>query len=167
MGVALPRRVRNNFIMAQWRYGFAGALCCLALQLSAVAQTVSYSAGSPESQLVSLERLWSEALVHRDSQALASMIADKFVNTEWNGEVSDRGKFLANIADPKFDATSLTIQDMKVTLTSNVAVVIGTYHAKGSYMNKSYDHLGRFTDTWVFADARWQCVASHSSLIQK
>ena len=167
MGVAPPRRVGNNFIMARWGYGFAGAICCLALQLGAVAQTASSSAGFQESQLVSLERLWSEALVHRDSQALASMIADKFVNTEWNGDVSDRGKFLANIAEPKFDATSLTIQDVRVNLLSNVAVVIGTYHAKGSYQGKSYDHVGRFTDTWVFADARWQCVASHSSLLQK
>jgi ketosteroid isomerase-like protein len=167
MGVAPPRRVGNNFIMARWGFGFAGAICCLALQLGAAAQTVSYGTGSQESQLVSLERMWSEALVHRDSQAVATMIADKFVNTEWNGEVSDRGKFLANIAEPKFDAAALTIQDVKVTLLSNVAVVIGTYHAKGSYQGKSYDHVGRFTDTWVFADARWQCVASHSSLVQK
>jgi ketosteroid isomerase-like protein len=167
MGVAPPRRVGNNFIMARWGFGFAGVICCLALQLGTVAQTVSYSTGSLESQLVSLERMWSEALVHRDSQALASMIADKFVNTEWNGEVSDRGKFLANIAEPKFDAVSLTIQDVKVTLLSNVAVVIGTYHAKGSYQGKPYDHSGRFTDTWVFADSRWQCVASHSSLLSK
>jgi ketosteroid isomerase-like protein len=167
MSVAPPRPVGNNFIMARWGFGFAGAICCLALQLGAAAQTVSYGTGSQESQLVSLERMWSEALVHRDSQAVATMIADKFVNTEWNGEVSDRGKFLANIAEPKFDAAALTIQDVKVTLLSNVAVVIGTYHAKGSYQGKSYDHLGRFTDTWVFADARWQCVASHSSLVQK
>jgi len=167
MGVAPPPRVGKNFIMARWGYWLTGAIFCLVYQLAAVAQTVSYGAGSQESQLVSLERMWSEALVHRDSQALATMIADKFVNTEWNGEVSDRGKFLADIAEPKFDATSLTIQDVKVTLFSNVAVVIGTYHAKGGYQGKSYDHLGRFTDTWVFADARWQCVASHSSLLQK
>jgi len=100
MGVAPPRRVIKNFVMARWGYGFAGAICCLALQLGAVAQSVSYSAGSQESQLVSLERLWNEAQVHRDSQALGSMIADKFLNTEWDGEVSDRGKFLADVADP-------------------------------------------------------------------
>ncbi|HTS59576.1 MAG TPA: nuclear transport factor 2 family protein [Terriglobales bacterium] len=167
MGVALPRRVVKNFDMARWGYGFAGAICCLALQLGAVAQSVSYSAGSQESQLVSLERLWNEAPVHRDSQALGSMIADKFVNTEWDGEVSDRGKFLADIADPKFESASLTIQDVKVTLFQSTAVVTGTYRSKGSYNNKSYDHLGRFTDTWVFADGKWQCVASHTSLLQK
>ena len=167
MGVAPPRRVGKNFVMARWGYRLAGAICCLAVELGAVAQTVSYSAGSQESQLVSLERLWNEAQVHRDRQALGSMIADKFVNTEWDGEVSDRGKFLADIADPKFESTSLTIQDVKVTIFQSTAVVTGTYRAKGSYLNKSYDHLGRFTDTWVFADGKWQCVASHTSLLQK
>jgi ketosteroid isomerase-like protein len=150
--------------MARW--GCVGwAICCLAL--GALSQTVSYSPGSQESQLISLERLWNEAQVHRDSQALASMIGDKFVDTEWDGEVSDRGKFLADIADPKFEATSLTMQDVKVNLFQNTAVVTGTYHAKGSYQGKSYDHVGRFTDTWVYADAKWQCVASHTSLVQK
>jgi ketosteroid isomerase-like protein len=142
-------------------------ICCLALELCAVSQTVSYSPGSQESQLVTLERLWNDAQVHRDGHALAGLIADKFVNTEWNGEVSDRGKFLADINDPKFEATSLTMQDMKVTLFQNTAVVTGTYRAKGRYQGKSYDHLGRFTDTWVFADEKWQCVASHTSLLSK
>jgi hypothetical protein len=167
MGVAQSLRVVKNFVMARWGLGLAGVICCLALQPGAVAQTVSYSPGSRESQLVSLERLWNEAQVHRDSQALGSMIADKFVNTEWDGEVSDRGRFLADIANPKFESTSLTIQDVKVTLFQSTAVVTGTYHSKGSYVNKSYDHLGRFTDTWVFADGKWQCVASHTSLLQK
>jgi len=166
MSVAPPRPVGKNLVMARW--GCVGwTICCLALELSAVSQTVSYSPGSQQSQLISLERLWNEAQVHRDSQALASMIADKFVDTEWDGEVSDRGEFLADIADPKFEATSLTMQDVKVNLFQNTAVVTGTYHAKGSYQGKPYDHVGRFTDTWVYADQKWQCVASHTSLVQK
>jgi len=166
MRVAPSRPVGKNLGMARWRC-VGWAICCLALELSAVSQTVSYSPGSQESQLISLERLWNEAQVHRDSQALASMIADKFVDTEWDGEVSDRGEFLADIADPKFEATSLTMQDVKVNLFQSTAVVTGTYHAKGSYQGKPYDHVGRFTDTWVYADKKWQCVASHTSLVQK
>jgi len=167
MCIARRAQMGKNFAMGQLRGLLTSAICCLALELCAVSQTVSYSPGSQESQLVSLERLWNEAQVHRDSQALATMISDKFVDTEWDGEVNDRGKFLADIADPKFEATSLTMQDVKVNLFQNTAVVTGTYHAKGSYQGKSYDHLGRFTDTWVFADQKWQCVASHTSLVQK
>ena len=123
---------------------------------------------SQENRLVALERLWNEAQLNRDSNALARMIGDKFVNTEWDGEVSERGKFLADIADPQFRPTGLTIQNVKVIFYRQAAVVTGTYHAKGTYQGKPYDHTGRFTDTWVASDGdSWQCVASHTSLIQK
>jgi hypothetical protein len=114
-----------------------------------------------------MEHLWNEAQVNRDSRALDAMIGTEFVNTEYDGEVSDKNKFLADIKDPHFDINSLTIQDLKVSMYADSAVVVGTYRTKGSYQNKPYEHLGRFTDTWVFTEGRWQCVASHTSLLKK
>ena len=145
----------------------ASVLCCLVLAILAFAQAVNDDSHSRERQLIALEHLWNEAQVSRDSSALATMIGDKFVNTEWDGEVSERGKFLAEIADPQFKPSMLNIQDVKVVLYRDTAVVAGIYHTKGTYQGKPYDHVGRFTDTWVFQDARWQCVASHTSLLQK
>jgi hypothetical protein len=45
--------------------------------------------------------------------------------------------------------------------------VVGVYHTKGTYQSKAYEHWGRFTDTWVFTEGRWQCAASHTSLLRK
>jgi ketosteroid isomerase-like protein len=140
---------------------------CLLLGVCAFAQAADADAHSRERQLVALEHLWNEAQVNRDASALANMIGDKFVNTEWDGEISERGKFLADIADPQFKVSVLNIQDVKVVLYKDTAVVAGIYHTKGTYQGRPYDHVGRFTDTWVFQDARWQCVASHTSLLQK
>jgi len=53
-------------------------------------------------RLISLERMWNQAQVDRDARAIAAMIGDRFVNTEYDGVVSNRGKFLADFADPKF-----------------------------------------------------------------
>lgn len=55
---------------------------------------------------------------------------------------------------------------MKVNLYRDTAVVTGTYRIKDTYNRKAYDHVGRFTDTWIFEAGRWQCVASHTSLIK-
>jgi hypothetical protein len=141
-------------------------VCCVLLALGALAQTRDKD--DPQStKLVVLEHLWNEAQVHRDERALEGMIADSFSNTEWDGEVSERGKFLADIKDPKFKPDLVTIQDLKVNLYHNTGVVTGSYHTKGSYNGKPYDHLGRFTDTWVFEDGKWECVASHTSLLKK
>ena len=89
------------------------------------------------------------------------------LNTEWDGEVSDKQKFLADIKDPHFKPTIATIQDVKMNFFGDTAVVTGTYHAAGTYQGKPYDHFGRFTDTWIFDTGQWQCVASHTSLIKK
>jgi ketosteroid isomerase-like protein len=105
--------------------------------------------------------------VNRDAAVLEAMIDDSFINTEYDGEVSDKAKFLADIKDPQFKPTSLTIQDVKVTMYADAAVVIGSYHTKGTYQGKTYEHVGRFTDTWVYAHGRWQCAASHTSLLKK
>jgi ketosteroid isomerase-like protein len=122
---------------------------------------------SQETKLLVMEHLWNEAQLNRDSRALDGLIATNFVNTEYDGEVSDKGKFLADIKDPHFNLAALTIQDLKVNMYADSAVVVGTYRTRGSYQGKPYEHVGRFTDTWVFTDGRWQCVASHTSLLKK
>jgi ketosteroid isomerase-like protein len=120
-----------------------------------------------ETKLLILEHLWNEAQVNRDARVLDAMIGSEFVNTEYDGEVSDKAKFLADIKDPQFKPTSLTIQDLKVNMYADSAVVVGIYHTKGMYQSKPYEHFGRFTDTWVYSEGRWQCVASHTSLLKK
>jgi ketosteroid isomerase-like protein len=122
---------------------------------------------SQQNKLLVMEHLWNEAQVSRDARALDFMIGSQFVNTEYDGEVSDKSKFLADVSDPQFKPDSVTIQDVKVSMYADSAVVVGIYHTKGIYQGKPYDHFGRFTDTWVFTEGRWQCVASHTSLLKK
>jgi len=141
--------------------------CCLLITLCAAAQTSKGASSSEAAKLVALERMWNEAQVGRDARAIANMIGDRFINTEWNGEVSDRAKFLTNFADPKFEPSFMNIEDVKVEMYSGVAIVTGIYHTKGVYGGKPYEHTGRFTDTWIFHDSKWLCVASHSSLLKK
>jgi hypothetical protein len=125
------------------------------------------SESAVQERLLVLEHMWNEAQVNRDWHALEGLISARFINTEYDGEVSDRDKFLADIKDPQFKPTVLTIRDVKVNLFHETAIVTGTYHTKGTYDSKPYEHLGRFTDTWVFEGGRWMCVASHTSLLKK
>jgi ketosteroid isomerase-like protein len=140
---------------------------CLVATLCAFAQTPKADFSMEPAKLVALERMWNEAQVSRDAAAIASMIGDRFVNTEYDGEVSDRRKFLADFADPKFLPSIMNIEDVKVAMYATTAIVTGIYHTKGTYGGKPYEHFGRFTDTWVYQDGAWLCVASHSSLLKK
>jgi len=141
-------------------------LCSLLLVLGSVA-AAAQQADPRESKLLVLERLWNEAQVNRDSAALDALVSSRFVNTEWDGEISDKQRFLADIKDPHFKPTIANIQDVKMNFFGDAAVVTGIYHTQGTYQGKPYDHVGRFTDTWVMDAGKWQCVASHTSLLKK
>jgi hypothetical protein len=123
--------------------------CCLLLALISLSQAPAQKSkdDSQETKLLIMEHLWNEAQVNRDAGVLNAMIGSQFINTEYDGEVSDKAKFLADIKDPQFKPTSLTIQDVKVNMYADAAVVVGIYHTKGMYQNKPYEHFDRFTDT--------------------
>ena len=140
--------------------------CCLLLAFSSVVMAAQ-QADPRESKLLILERLWNEAQVNRDAAALDALVSSRFINTEWDGEISDKQKFLADIKDPRFKPTQANIQDIKMNFFGDAAVVTGIYHTQGTYQGKPYDHVGRFTDTWVLDLGKWQCVASHTSLLKK
>jgi hypothetical protein len=141
--------------------------CCFVIAVCALAQTPTNASYSEVSNLVALERMWNQAQLGRDATAIASMIGDRFVNTEFDGEVSNRGQFLAEFADPKFRPSLMNIEDVTVEMYPGTAIVTGTYHTKGVSGTKPYEHFGRFTDTWIFQAGKWLCVASHSSLRKK
>ena len=140
--------------------------CGLLLALGSIG-LAAQQADPRETKLMILERMWNEAQVHRDSAALDALVSSRFINTEWDGEVSDKQRFLADIRDPLYRPTLATIQDVKMNFFGDTAVITGSYHTQGTYQGKPYDHVGRFTDTWVFDNDKWQCVASHTSLLKK
>ena len=143
------------------------ALFCFFLLALASVAAAAQQADPRESKLLILERMWNEAQVNRDAAVLDALVSSRFVNTEYDGEVSDKAKFLADIRDPLFRPTLANIQDVKMNFFGDTAVVTGTYHTAGTYQGKPYDHFGRFTDTWIMEMGKWQCVASHTSLLKK
>ena len=95
------------------------------------------------------------------------MLPDTFIYTDYDGTVMNKTQFLADLKDISYQATLVENENVKVFTYEGAAVVIGTYHTKGTYKGRPFEHWGRFTDTWVFQNKLWQCVASHTTLIKK
>ena len=142
-------------------------LLLLFVAIAAPAQNPGDDQHAVESKLIALENIWNQAQLHRDTGALEALLAANFSNTEWDGEVTNRAQFLEDIRNPRYKPSLSTIQDLKVALYGNMAILTGTYHTKGTSEGKPYEHFGRFTDTWTFDSGHWQCVASHTSLLKK
>jgi hypothetical protein len=120
---------------------------------------------SQKSKLIALENAWNQAQIHRDGKALDTLVADKFVYTDWDGTVMNKAQFTTDMQDPSIQTSMVANSGVEVYFYPGMAVVTGAYHAKGKNQGKPFDHHGRFTDTWIFVDGYWQCVASHTNLI--
>jgi len=142
--------------------------CVLCLTASvAFAQSSAPNSHGNEALLIALENAWNQAQLHHDSKALDTLVAENFISTDNDGILSTKAQFLADNKDPAYAPSVMANSEEKVFLYENAAVVAGIYHAKGTYKGKAFDHYGRFTDTWVFADGKWLCVASHTSPLKK
>jgi ketosteroid isomerase-like protein len=120
-----------------------------------------------EKVILALENAWNQAQIHHDAKALEGLIADSFVSTDNDGMVMNKAQFLEDTKDMSYKSDTVANENVKVQMFDKAAVVTGTYHAKGTLKGKAFDHWGRFTDTWVFLDGRWQCVASHTSRLKR
>lgn len=119
------------------------------------------------SKILALENAWNQAQLHHNSTVVASMLPDTFVYTDYDGTVMNKTQFLADLQDTAYQATMVVNENVKVFTYEGAAVVIGTYHTTGKYKGRPFEHWGRFTDTWIFENKLWQCVASHTTLIKK
>ncbi len=142
-------------------------LCLLLLSVRLMARDQANDVSADASKLIALENAWNQAQLHHDSKALNSLVSDAFVYTDYDGTVMNKAQFLADLKDPDYRASLIANEDTRVISYPNAAIVVGTYHTKGTYKRQAFEHYGRFTDTWLYQNNRWQCVASHTNLIKK
>jgi hypothetical protein len=131
------------------------------------ARNPAASSRGSESLLIALENAWNQAQLHHDSKALEGLIADTFISTDNDGTFMTKAQFLADNKDLSYAPSQMTNGDVRAFLYENAVVVAGIYHAKGLNKGKPFDHYGRFTDTWVYLNGKWLCVASHTSALKK
>ena len=120
-----------------------------------------------QTKIIALENIWNLATVHKDMKVLDQLMDDNFVATDWNNTFNNKVQFLQGIKDAAYRPQQLTDESISVHLHANAAVVTGIYREKGFDGGKPYDHRARFTDTWLFEDGEWRCIASHASFLEK
>jgi Domain of unknown function (DUF4440) len=128
-------------------------------------QVAKVVVAQPAQDVADREEQWSTAIRAHDIGTITQILHDKYINTDAEGNVWKKADDLvhapsvAELSDPAIDpATDVHLYpDPNVPATANFAVVTGSDSIKGT----NY----RWTDTWVFIDGQWQCVASHTSRI--
>jgi hypothetical protein len=140
---------------------------CVLLSGLLLAWVPENNAIADESKLIALENAWNQAQVHHDAKAVSNLVSDGFIYTDYDGTVMNKADFLKDLKDPDYRASLVANSGVRVISYLNAAIVVGTYHSKGTYKRQPFEHYGRFTDTWLYLDSKWQCVASHTNLIKR
>jgi ketosteroid isomerase-like protein len=120
----------------------------------------------PSAVLKALEEKWAAAQVRGDVAAMGSLLADTFVYTNIDGALRSKAEMIVEIKSGKLKILSAKVDDMKVTVYGDAAVVTGRWQGKGIEDGKPFDDTERWTDTWVRIQGQWRCVASQSTLLK-
>ena len=125
------------------------------------------AAAQDSSKIIAMENMWNRAELNNDASAVRLLLADDFVMTTAEGTLYNKSQMIESVADKSYRPEVLQSTGMVVHSYGNTAVVTGTYYEKGNEKGKPWERRGRFTDTWMNLDGRWQCIASHFSVKPK
>ncbi len=137
------------------------ALLCVALILWAARAPAQQ--GRTEQQLIKLESAWAEAARKSDAGAIGEILDDKFVATDFNGEVQNKEQYVASLAQSRVE--SLTLEELSPRVSGDCAVVTGRERIKLTYRGKEVRGEFRFTDVFLKRGKLWKAIASHLSRV--
>jgi hypothetical protein len=129
------------------------------------AATAQNADDAQRSKILALENAWNLAEQHKDGKALDELLGAGLVYIDYDGSVMSKSEFLTSIQKPSLHPEQIVNESTDVHIYGTAAVVTGVYREKGRDKGKPYLRRGRFTDTWVYQDGLWQCVASQSTLV--
>ena len=140
-----------------------GSLALLVIGTSAA--SLAEAADAAEQAVTAAENQWLKSQQTNNVDLLAPLLADKVVETTEEGKVH-AGKDAVLAAAKSTTWSSVDYTDLKVTVFGNTGIATGTFTGKGTSAGKPVDARVRFTDTWVMAGGKWQCVATQDSTLK-
>jgi ketosteroid isomerase-like protein len=113
--------------------------------------------------LVDDEKAWAKAITARDIKTLDRLMADDFVDTGSLGSMSSKADILQSIQSTSTPPHRNQLQDLKVRVYGDAAVVKGlnvVMDQEGNFLRRV-----RFTDTFVRRAGEWKAVAGHECVV--
>ena len=120
-----------------------------------------------EQTLQKLERQWADAVKRRDVETISRIQSDDFEFIGPTGALWPKDRALDAIKSGRLDITAFELDEFKVRLNGETAVVHYRVTWHGSFGDTDVSGPQRATDVFVRRDGRWQCVASQTTRISQ
>jgi len=147
----MPNRVRASLVAL--------------LALVALAPPLARAQAPAEKELMDVENHWGEATVKGDVQALERLYAEEYLAIDPAGATFTKAQDIANVKSGNFKLATYKLDELKVRLHGEVAVVTGRNTIKATYMGKDISGAYRFTDVFVKRGGRWQALTTQGTLV--
>ena len=148
------------------------ALLNLALGSLAFGQTANQNMSKEDrtrNDLMQLERDIGKANIEGDYAFFDRVEAEEFIFTDAGGGLTTKKQDLEGLkqpANPDVKLVAYDVDEMRVMLYDQTAVVTGRVTTKRMVKGAAVTGQSRFTDVFVWRQGRWQIVAGHSSRIR-
>jgi hypothetical protein len=126
-------------------------------------QAQSQDIDSARAKVLALENVWNRAESAGDLKALGDLFDNNLTYVEYDGTLYSKAEVLTRSKSNHLQ--QVITQMTKVQFFDDTAIVNGLYHARESKNGKLIFQQGRFTDTWVYKDSNWICIAAQATPI--
>lgn len=124
-------------------------------------------AGSTEQIITQMEQDWGVALVKKDLATIDRIEAPEWMISNEVGDLQSKAQTDTELKTGVYNCESFTLDDTKVGVFGDTAVVFGLETEKSTYQGKDSSGQYRFTDVFVKRNGVWQAVATHVSKVVK
>ncbi len=129
------------------------------LTFAGLSQLVKAEIGVNEKeQIRELMQRWDNALVNRNLEFVAGILAEDFTYIGSSGQVQNRAEHLALIKSADLRIESSSSSNFVIRIYGDMAVAIAEGRIKGSYKSNGFDNRYRYTDVWIRRNGRWKVV---------
>ena len=105
------------------------------------------------------------AFVKKDTAKMLSLGTADCLFIDPSGQTISLKNFVADVKSGAYAVQSMHIDDLKVRVYGDSAVVFGLETEKSRYKGKDASGQYRFVDTWLKRNGQWLCAASANTLV--
>jgi ketosteroid isomerase-like protein len=109
---------------------------------------------------------WDVAIVKKDRAAIGKNMAESFFQIDSDGDTADKAHFLDDLTSPDLTIQPYTVDDFKIRIYGDTALINGATDMHGSYKGKPFNSHYRFTDTYVKEGGVWRVVNVQTTRIK-
>jgi ketosteroid isomerase-like protein len=139
----------------------------LLVALLATASSFGQKPGGAEQELIRIEQQMTDALLKGDATANERYLAEGYVFTAPDGTVQDKARAVADVKSGDLKFQSSKLDDIKVRVYGDTAVVTYGSTDNGTYKGKDISGKYRWTDVFVKRNGKWQIVSGQGTPVPK